>query len=151
MSIIHSQKQSSFYPEKFVFIVLVHLLHSTASAKRKKPQPCSSRVNLITFGLLYYFLSPHSPHILNLVLPIAVPSAGCKELLLCAYKPCLGALGGIVSGSLQSAILDNTAKNATTQKVQPVPVSTSFISRPLHTNHASPGVQNGRGCDSEWG
>lgn len=72
--------------------------------------------NLITFELLYYFLSPHSPHILNLVLPVAVPSAGCNELVLCAYKPCLMMLDWIVLGSLQSAILDSTAKSATTQR-----------------------------------
>lgn len=37
VSTINSQKQSSFYPEKFVFIVLVYPLHSTAPAKRKTP------------------------------------------------------------------------------------------------------------------
>lgn len=104
-----------------LFIVSSPFTLLRTSQEKKNASLCyvdtfSSRANLITFELLYYFLSPHSPHILNLVLPIAVPSAGCNELVLCAYKPCLMMLDWIVLGSLQSAILDSTAKSATTQR-----------------------------------
>lgn len=80
------------------------------------------------------------------MLPIAVPFAGCNELVLCAYKPCLMMLDWIVLGSLQSAILDNTAKNATTQRGAANARQHFIYQQGTATNNSSPGVQNGHGC-----